>query len=79
MWALASHYALFVNYKSLLTFMSIFFHNNVFGYLRLLQRVCTSAVRTGLKVGVVVLKIFELFEYAYFAFFFTVFDHVYSY
>ena len=79
MWALASHYALFVNYKSLLAFMPIFFHSNVFGYLRLLQRVCTSAVRTGLKVGAVVLKIFELFEHAYFACFFTVFGHAYSY
>ena len=32
------------------------------------------------RFGAVVLKIFELFEHAYFAlFFFTVFDHVYSY
>jgi hypothetical protein len=41
--------------------------------------VLTSAVRAGLGIGVVVLKIFELFEHAYFACFFTVFDHVYSY
>ena len=39
----------------------------------------TSAVRAGLRVGAVVLKIFVLFEHTYFTCFFTVFDHVYSY
>ena len=79
MWSFASHYALFGNYKSLLSFMLIFFRSKRLCDLYLLERVLTSAVRAGLRVGAVVLKIFVLFEHAYFACFFTVFDHVYSY
>ena len=79
MWAFASHYVLFGNYNSLLAFMPIFFRSKGLCYLWLLQRVLTSAVRAGLRVGAVVLKIFVLFEHAYFACFCTVFGHVYSY
>ena len=79
MWAFTSHYVLFGNYNSLLAFMPIFFHSKGLCYFLLLERLLTSAVRAGLRVGVVLLKIFELFEHAYFACFFTVFGHVYSY
>ena len=78
MWAYTSHFVFFENYNSLLTFMPIFFHNKGLCYFLLLEMVFISAVRAGLRVGAVVLKIFTLFEHAYFACFFTVFDHDYS-
>ena len=79
MWAYTSHFVFFENYNSLLTFMPIFFRSKGLCYFLLLERVLISAVRAGLRVGAVVLKIFVLFEHAYFACFFTVFGHVYSY
>ena len=68
----------FGNYNSLLAIMSIFFSSKGLCYFLLLERLLTSAVRAGLRVGAAVLKIFVLFEHAYFACFFTVFDHDYS-
>ena len=72
-WAYTSHFVFFENFNSLLAFMPIFFRSKGLCYFNLLDRVPTSAMRAGWRVGAVVLKIFVLVEHTYFAVFFFIF------